>query len=79
MKVEVKLYANLAKLLPSGSQKKQSIVIVRKGATIADLLEKLKIPSEVSNVIMLNGKQCDKNTKLNEGDKISVFPPIAGG
>lgn len=79
MKVEVKLYANLAKLLPSGSQKKQSIVTIKKDATIADLLEKLKIPTEVSNVIMLNGKQCDRQTKLNEGDKISIFPPIAGG
>ncbi len=79
MKVEVKLYANLAKLLPSVNQKKQSIITIRKGATINDLLEKMKIPKEISNVIMLNGKQCDRQTKLSEGDKISIFPPIAGG
>jgi len=79
MKVEIKLYANLAKLLPPRSQKKQSIITIKKGSTIADLLEKLKIPSEMSNVIMLNGNQCDKQTELKEGDKISIFPPIAGG
>ena len=79
MKVEVKLFANLAKLLPPGSQKKQSIITVKKGSTISDLLDKLKIPPEMTNVIMLNEVRCDKEAELKEGDKISVFPPIAGG
>jgi molybdopterin converting factor small subunit len=79
MRVEVKLFANLAKLLPPGSQKKQTTVIVRKGTTVNQLLDKLNIPSDFTNVVMVNGVQQDKGVILSEGDVISMFPPIVGG
>jgi len=78
VKVEVKLFANLNKLLPSKS-KNGTVVIVRRGAVVDELLAKLKIPSDMTNVIMINGIQKDKSTILNEGDIVSVYPPIAGG
>ncbi len=79
MKVEVRLFANLAKLLPPGSQKKRTTMTVKKGTTIVDLLDKLKIPMRVTNIVMINGVHKDKKTELEEGDVVSVFPPIAGG
>lgn len=79
MKVEVRLFANLAKLLPPGSQKKRATLTVRKGTTVDDLLDKLNIPSRVTNIVMVNGVQGDREAELNEGDVVSVFPPIAGG
>ena len=80
MKVEVRLFANLAKLLPPGSQNKRATVTVKKGATIADLFDKLKLPLETTNVVMVNGvHRGDKGAELDEGDVVSVFPPIAGG
>jgi len=79
MKVEVRLFANLAKLLPPGSQKKRATVTVKKGTTVIDLLDKLKIPMRVTNIVMVNGVNKDKETELEEGDVVSVFPPIAGG
>ena len=79
MKVEVRLFANLAKLLPPGSQNKRATVTVKKGATIADLFDKLKLPPKTTNVVMVNGVHRDKDAELDEGDVVSVFPPIAGG
>jgi len=79
MKVEVRLFANLGKLLPSKPKNNKTTVIIRKGSTVDQLLAKLKIPSDMTNVIMINGHQSDKNTVLNEGDTISIYPPIAGG
>ncbi len=79
MKVEVRLFANLAKLLPPGSQKKRATITVKKGTTVADLLDKLEIPLRVTNIVMVNGVHKDRETELEEGDVISVFPPIAGG
>lgn len=79
MKVEVRLFANLAKLLPPGSQKKRATVTVKKGTTVADLLDQMKIPMRVTNIVMINGIHKDKETELAENDVISVFPPIAGG
>ncbi len=79
MKVEVRLFANLAKLLPPGSQNKRATITVKKGTTIDELLEKLKLPSNITNVVMVNGASKSRETRLEEGDVVSVFPPIAGG
>ena len=79
MKVEVRLFANLARLLPPGSQNKRAKMTVRKGSTVDDLLDKLSIPPRVTNIVMINGVHKDRKTELEEGDVVSVFPPIAGG
>ena len=79
MKVEVRLFANLAKLLPPGSQNKRATMTVKNGATVDELLEKLNIPPKITNIVMVNGVHRDRKTGLNEGDVVSVFPPIAGG
>ena len=79
MKVEVRMFANLAKLLPPGSQNKRATMTVKKGTTVDELLEGLKIPEKVTNIVMVNGVQGDREAELKEGDVVSVFPPIAGG
>ena len=79
MKVEIRLFANLAKLLPPGSQNKRATVTIKKGATVEQLMEKLNIPPKITNVVMINGVHKKKETKLEEGDVVSMFPPIAGG
>ncbi len=79
MKVEIRLFANLAKLLPPGSQNKRAAITVKKETTVDELLEKLNIPSQITNVVMVNGVHKARETQLQEGDVISVFPPIAGG
>lgn len=79
MKVEVRLFANLAKLLPPGSQKKRATIAVKKGTTVHELLDRLNIPPKITNIIMINGVHQDRKAELNEGDVVSVFPPIAGG
>lgn len=79
MDVEIRLFANLAKLLPPGAKNKRAKITIKEGTSVEELLEKLKIPTKSTNVVMLNGSIIDKDTKLNEGDVVSVFPPITGG
>jgi len=79
MWVEVRLFANLEKLLPPGSQKKRAKVTVKKGALVDELLDKLGIPQNMTNVITVNGVHRSAKTELNDGDIVSIFPPIAGG
>ncbi len=79
MKVEIRLFANLAKLLPPGSQNKRATITIKQDSRVEDLLEKLKIPETITNIVMVNGEHKDKDTVLKEGDVVSVFPPIAGG
>lgn len=79
LNIEVRLFANLAELLPPGSKNKRAKIDVPEGTTIQDLLDKLKIPANVTNVIMVNGSHRSKDTKLNDGDVVSIIPPITGG
>ena len=79
MEIEIRLFANLAKLLPEGSKNKRAKIIVRDDITINELLNELKIPSNVTNVIMVNGIHQNRDVKLKEGDVLSVIPPVTGG
>lgn len=79
MEIEVRLFANLAELLPSGSKNKRAKISVKDGITVGELLEELKIPREATNVIMVNGVHSNKEHRLSDGDVVSVIPPITGG
>jgi molybdopterin synthase sulfur carrier subunit len=80
MKVEIKLCASLAKYAPDkpGSQGTVSIN-VPEGKTIGEMLEGLKVPLEFVKIVFLNGVHSDMNQPLKEGDRVGVFPPVAGG
>jgi molybdopterin converting factor small subunit len=79
LEIEIRLFANLAQLLPSGSKNKRAKITVKDEITVDELLKELKIPGNVTNVIMVNGTHQNKTTKLNEGDVMSVIPPVTGG
>ena len=79
MEIEIRLFANLAQLLPSGSKNKRAKITVKDEITVDELLKELKIPGNVTNVIMVNGTHQNKTTKLNESDVVSVIPPVTGG
>ncbi|MEE9198225.1 MAG: MoaD/ThiS family protein [Dehalococcoidia bacterium] len=83
MKVEVKLFASLRARMPNGAGR--GTMEMEDGATLSALLSKLDIPSELSQMTLINGGHCpperewrDKK-KLKEGDVVSIFPPLAGG
>lgn len=80
MKIQVKLYASLAKYMPQAAlQKKQDYIEVGEGTTIKSLLENLKVPLETVKLIFVNGVHTKDDEVLKEGDRLGVFPPVAGG
>ena len=80
MNVEVKLFANLRKLLPPGASGSKATITLHDGATINDLLQHLKVPLEMAQMVLVNGEQTREFTQsLTAGDTISIFPPVAGG
>ena len=79
MNIEVRLFANLAQMLPPDSQNKRARMTVENGTTIGGLLNILKINHRITKILMVNGVQKVIETELHEGDVVSVFPPIAGG
>ena len=79
MKVEVNLYATLARYLPKDVRQGDRMVEVRDGLTINQLLQELSIPSDQIKLVFLNGLHVDPDTILEDGSRIGVFPPVGGG
>ncbi|MCX8044938.1 MAG: MoaD/ThiS family protein [Desulfobacterota bacterium] len=78
MKVEVKLFTVLQKYAPGGIRG-QTTVECPGGETIGQLLNRLSIPQTIPLVILVNGVQKGRDDVLQDGDRLDVFPPIAGG
>jgi sulfur carrier protein ThiS len=80
MRIELKLYASLARFMPDkpGGSNAHTFE-VDDGTTISDLLESLKVPTHRVKLIFLNGVHAKGDYVLKEGDRVGVFPPVAGG
>jgi molybdopterin converting factor small subunit len=74
--VMVKFFANLRNYGPPKSKDTYP-----KGSTVKDILDRYQVPKDDRNtVILINTKPHQKTeTVLNDGDVVSIFPPIAGG
>ena len=79
MHVTVKLFATLRKYLPSGADESGLAVQLPDGATVADLIERLRIPPDHAGIIVSDDEHLEKTTVLTEGQEVNVFPPLAGG
>ena len=79
MKVELRLYASLTHYLPEKRDGHVCILEVEPGTPIRDLFSKLNVPPEIPKIIFLNGVHAKGDEILKEGDRVGVFPPVAGG
>lgn len=79
MKLEIKLFANFREFLPPGTEKYTCWLEMEEGTTIGQVLEKLKIPDDIPMITLVNGLHRTFEDRLQPGDVLSVFPPVAGG
>jgi molybdopterin synthase sulfur carrier subunit len=77
MKIEVRLFATLRQYAPGGRD--PSVFELAEGSRVAQVLEGLSIPKDAAKVILVNGRQSDEGHLLHGGDRIVIFPPVAGG
>jgi molybdopterin converting factor small subunit len=77
MKVRVSLFANLRAYSPNSEGSFD--LDLTSGATVADLLEKLRIPPTVQTVILINGRRAEAASLLALSDEVTLFPPMEGG
>lgn len=73
------LYASLARYLPEQSRGKACTLEVPEGTTVGDLVQRLGIPEGTIKVVFLNGVHAKAQALLHDGDRLGVFPPVAGG
>ena len=80
MEIEIKLYASLARYMPVQEEGSDSIKTeVEDGTTVKQLLDELNVPANNIKIIFLNGTHAGEDAVLKDGDRLGVFPPVAGG
>ena len=79
MQISVKLLATLRKYRPEMPRAKALSLDVAAGTTVHEVVRQLGIPDSVPLVAMVNNGVCKLDRVLVEGDKLALFPPVAGG
>jgi len=80
IEVEVRLYATLRRYRPELKVGEALSLNLEEGTTVRQLLEeKLGIPSEVVKTVFVNGIAQELDHVLADGDRVGIFPPVAGG
>ena len=73
--VTVKFFANLRSIAPP-----KKIVSLPSGSKVRTVLEMFNIPKDANLIILINGAPHQKkDTVVNNGDIVAIFPPLAGG
>ena len=74
MEIEVRLFATFRQ----GREKIQKIKI-RENTTILDILNIIDIKEEEVAIMLLNGRDATSDRMVEDGDVVSLFPPVGGG
>lgn len=73
--VQLKLFASLKALAPENAER----LPIEPGVTVGALLEGLTIPTAKAHLIFIDGIKRSLETTLNGGERVGIFPPVAGG
>jgi molybdopterin converting factor small subunit len=74
MEITVKLFATLRE-----GRGKVVTLTVDNGISATDVLGHLEIALEDVTMLLINGRDKDPQTILQNGDVLSLFPPVGGG
>ncbi|MDW7649830.1 MAG: MoaD/ThiS family protein [Bacillota bacterium] len=74
MQITVKLFATLRTNRFKAENREYP-----EGSTVLDVANDLDIPKEELAITMVNGIILEPETVLQDGDTLSIFPPVGGG
>lgn len=52
---------------------------IPEGASVRDVLRRLKVPPGLRKIILVNGRHRSEDHSLRPGDDLVFFPPLEGG
>ena len=77
--IYLNLFATLKKYAPPEASRGEFTYQVPPGTTIHDLIKELGIPEEECKQAFINRYRQEWDYELQEGDRVALFSPIAGG
>ena len=79
MRIELALFAKLSARYPvPGSGREPRPLDVDDGTTVGALVEEIGLQAE-PRITFVNGRHAADDRTLAQGDRLAIFPPIAGG
>jgi molybdopterin synthase sulfur carrier subunit len=80
VRIELQLFATLAAYLPADAVGGSARIELDRPLTAVQLVRSLGIPDDLPRMILVNGRDAVLGgTTLQDGDVVTVFPPLAGG
>ena len=81
IKITIKIHHGFKKFLPAGMKTGEPFdIALAENAVVGDLVrDKIKLPSDMPKMILINGLHSKEKQKLKDGDRVSLFMPMAGG
>ncbi len=77
MKIEIQLLLTFEQAVGQG--RNPYVLELASGSTVADAISSLPIPQDVPKVVSVNGRLSKDEQVLQEGDRLTLFPPLEGG
>jgi len=73
-RVKIRFYAELGDFLPPDRRQVDFGHGIRNEESVGDIIETLGVPHTEVELIMVNGRSVDFSHRVEEGDRVSVFP-----
>lgn len=79
MEIEYNLFASFAALMPEHARGGSCILSLDDGVTVCGLIQKLRLPEKDAKMVFINGRRAAESAVLKQGDRVGIFPLVAGG
>jgi thiamine biosynthesis protein ThiS len=83
IRIAFKLFASLSDYLPDGHRGNRLELEVDEGTTVAEMIHRYRMPERSAHLVLVNGVFVPAaerpRRRLQDGDELAIWPPIAGG
>jgi|YelNatPaOPRAMG01_1025707.scaffolds.fasta_scaffold281349_2 molybdopterin converting factor small subunit len=79
VEIELRVYASLRRYRPEAPLDRGERILVPEGTTVNELIQSLEIPLDEVHTVFVNRRARAPETPLQGGDRVDLFPAVAGG
>ena len=79
IEIELRVFGDLRNYMEGMAIGESKSLRFDDGSTVRAVLIRLGIPETEAKIILVNGRAKEVNDKLNDGDRLAIFPAVAGG
>jgi molybdopterin converting factor small subunit len=73
--ISLRLFASLSQRMPDNHDR----FPVSPGTTAGEVLSSLGITEGDAKLVFINSRRAELTSRLEDGDRLGVFPPVGGG